>query len=111
MSYIKRAESLKLRLRLFWLKMILGNHFTPAYVFGKHRKLGQTEINFCVDCKITLFPCKTILGFILPLNHLYFSHTLSKLLTHSLEASHTHSSQTLSKLSCDRAPQSKTRQK
>ena len=57
-----------MRLRLFWLKRISGNHFTPAHVFGKHRKLGQTEINFHVDCKITLLTRKTILGFILPSN-------------------------------------------
>ena len=43
-----------LRLSLFWLKRISGNHFTPAYVFGKHRKLGQTEIIFRADRKITL---------------------------------------------------------
>ena len=59
---------ISLRLRLFWLKRILGNNFTPAYVFGKHRKLGQTEINFRVDCKITLLTRKTISGFILPSN-------------------------------------------
>ena len=70
-----------LKLRLFWLKRISENHFTPAYVFGKHRKLGQTEINFCIDCKITLLTHKTISSFILPSNDLHFSHALSKLLT------------------------------
>ena len=63
------------------LKRVSRNHFTPLYVFGKHRKLGQTEINFRVDRKITLLARKTISGFILPLNHLHFSHTLSNLLT------------------------------
>ena len=81
LSHLPFPLILRLRVRLFWLKKVSGNHFTPAYVFGKHRKLGQMEINFCVDCKITLFPRKTILGFILPLNHLHFSHTLSNLLT------------------------------
>ena len=70
-----------LRLRLFWLKRISENHFTPAYVFGKHGKLGQTEINFCIDFKITLLTHKTISSFILPSNDLHFSHALSKLLT------------------------------
>ena len=60
------------------------------------------EISFRVDRKITLFWRKTISAFILPSNQLHSSH--------SLKASHTHSSQTHSKLSCDRAPQSKTRQ-
>ena len=45
---------MQLRLCLFWLKRISGNHLTPAWVFGKHRKLGQTEINFRVDRKIPL---------------------------------------------------------
>ena len=66
---------------MFWLKRILGNHSTLAYVFSKHRKLGQMEINFRIDCKIMLLTRKTILGFILPSNDLHFSHTLSKLLT------------------------------
>ena len=66
---------------MFWCKRISRNHFTPAYVFGKHRKLGQTEINFCIDCKITFLRCKTISSFILPSNDLHFPHTLSKLLT------------------------------
>ena len=48
--------------------MILGNHFTPAYVFGTYRKLGQTEIILYVDCKIRPFTRKTISGFILPSN-------------------------------------------
>ena len=43
-----------LKLHLFWLKRILGNHFTLAYVFGKHKKLSKMEINFHVDCKIAL---------------------------------------------------------
>ena len=42
------------KLHLFWLKKISGNHFTPTYVFGKHKKLSQMEINFHVDCKIVL---------------------------------------------------------
>ena len=53
---------------MFWLKGISGNHFTPSYVFGKHRKLGQTEISFCVDCKITLPSRKWISVYILPSN-------------------------------------------
>ena len=61
-------EGNNLRLCLFWLKRILGNHFTPAYVFGKHRKLRQTEINFRVDCKITLPSRKWISVSILPSN-------------------------------------------
>ena len=48
--------------------MISGNHFTSTYVFGKHRKLGQTEINFRVDCKIPLPSRKWISVSILPLN-------------------------------------------
>ena len=48
--------------------MISGNHFTLAYVFGKHIKLGQTKINFRVDCKITLPSRKWILVSILPSN-------------------------------------------
>ena len=54
---------------MFWLKRILGNHFTPLYVFGKHRKLGQTEIEFPIDCKISLIRCKTISAFILLSNY------------------------------------------
>ena len=54
---------------MFWLKRVSGNHFTPLYVFGKHRKLGQTEIEFPVDCKISLIRCKTISAFILPSNY------------------------------------------
>ena len=56
-------------MRLFWLKRVSGNHFTPLYVFGKHKKLGQTEIKFPVDCKISLIRCKTISVFILPSNY------------------------------------------
>ena len=48
--------------------MILGNHFTLAYVFGTYRKLGQTEIILRVDCKIRSLTRKTISGFILPSN-------------------------------------------
>ena len=40
-------------------------------MFGRYRKLGQTELIFCVDCKIRLEGCKTILGFILPSNELH----------------------------------------
>ena len=57
-----------LKLHLFWLKRILRNHFTPAYVFGKHKKLSQMEINFHVDCKIALPSRKWISVFILPSN-------------------------------------------
>ena len=64
-----------LRLRLFWLKMISGNHFTPAYVFGKHKKLGQTEINFYLDRKITLSSQKWISVSILPSNEFQDSKT------------------------------------
>ena len=55
---IIRCSTVCPRLSLIWLKMISGNHFTPAYVFGKHRKLGQTEINFRVDYKIPLLSWK-----------------------------------------------------
>ena len=55
--------------------MILGNHFTLAYVFGKHRKLGQTEINFCVDHKIPLPSWKWISVSILPSNEFQDSQT------------------------------------
>ena len=48
--------------------MISRNHFTPTYVFGEHKKLGQTEINFRVDHKITLTSQKWISVSILPLN-------------------------------------------
>ena len=57
-----------LRLHLFWLKRISGNHFTLAYMFGNNKKLGQTEINFRVDCKITLLSWKWISVSILPSN-------------------------------------------
>ena len=53
---------------MFWLKRISGNHFTPAHVFGKHRKLGQTEIIFHVDYKITPTSRKWISSCILPSN-------------------------------------------
>ena len=66
---------------LFWLKKVSRNHFTPLYVFCKHRKLGQTEINFRIDRKMTLLACKTLSSFILPSNQLDFSHTLLNLLT------------------------------
>ena len=62
---------LLLRLCLFWLQTISGNAFTPACVFGRYRKLGQTKLVFYVDCKIRLEGCKTILGFILPSNELH----------------------------------------
>ena len=83
---------------MFWLKRVSGNHFTLLCLFGKHEKFDKMEINFRVDRKITLTAYKTILGFILLENHLHLSHTLSSF-------SHEHS-----KLSEDRAPQSKTRQ-
>ena len=83
-------------MRLFWLKKVLGNHFTLLCLFGKHGKFDQMEINFRVDRKITLIACKTILGFILPENHLHLSHTLSSF-------SHEHS-----KLSEDQALQRHT---
>ena len=66
---------------LFWLKKVFRNHFTPLYVFGKHRKLGQTEINYRIDRKMTFLACKTLSSFILPSNQLDFSHTLLNLLT------------------------------
>ena len=56
------------KLHLFWLKRISGNHFTPTYVFGKHKKLSQMEINFHVDCKIALSSRKWISVSILPSN-------------------------------------------
>ena len=59
------------RLRLFWLQTISKNAFTPACVFGRYRKLGQTELVFYVDYKIRLEGCKTISGFILPSNELH----------------------------------------
>ena len=61
-----------LRLRLFRLKRISGNHCTPAYVFGTYRKLDQTEIILRVDCKIRPLTHKTISGFILPSNDFHF---------------------------------------
>ena len=57
-------------MHLFWVKRVSGNYFTPLCVFGKLKKFGQMEINFRVDCKITLFWCKTILAFILTSNQL-----------------------------------------
>ena len=65
--------------------------FYTLLMFGKHRKFGQTKINFRVNRKITHLASKAISDFILPSDQL-------------------HSSQTLSKLSCDRAPQNKTHQ-
>ena len=62
---------LLLRLCLFWLQTISGNTFTLACVFGRYRKLGQKKLVFCVNCKIRLEGCKTILGFILPSNELH----------------------------------------
>ena len=60
-------------------------------MFGKHKKLGQTGINFHDDCKITLLTRKTISGFILPSNDLHLSHTLSKLLTRTPHKHHWYS--------------------
>ena len=40
--------------------------FYTSHVFGKHRKLGQMEINSRIDQKITLLACKTNSGSILP---------------------------------------------
>ena len=77
---------LHLRLHLFWLQRIFGNAFTPACVFGRYWKFGQTELVFRIDCKIRHFRHKTNSSFVLPSNELHLSH--------SLEASHTHSSQT-----------------
>ena len=76
---------------MFRLKRISGNHFTPAYVFGRYWKLGQAEVIFCVDCKITLLTRKTTSGFILPSNDLHFSHTLLKLLTRTPHRHHWYS--------------------
>lgn len=73
------AMGLHLRLRLFWVKMVSGNHFTPLNLFSKLRKFGQTEIRFRVDRKITLFWHKTISNFILPSNQLHSSHSLEAL--------------------------------
>ena len=53
---------------MFCLQMISGNHFTPFFVFGSYRKLGQTEFIFRVDYKIHCPGHKIILGFILPSN-------------------------------------------
>ena len=80
-----------LRLRLFRLKRISRNYFTPGCVFGTYRKLSQTEIIFLVDCKITLLARKTIFVLILPSNDLHFSHTLLKLLTHTPHRHHWYS--------------------
>ena len=48
--------------------MILGNHFTLAFVFGSYRKLGHIEFIFCVDCKIPYITGNSFSGFILPSN-------------------------------------------
>ena len=58
-------------MRLFWLQTISENVFTPACVFDRYKKLGQTELVFYVDCKIRLEGCKTISAFILPSNELH----------------------------------------
>ena len=50
---------------------ISENAFTPTCVFGRYRKLGQTELIFCINCKIRLEGCETISGFILPSNELH----------------------------------------
>ena len=51
--------------------------FYTLLMFGKHRKFGQMEINFRVVRKITHLASKTISDFILPLDQLHSSHTLS----------------------------------
>ena len=56
---------------MFWLQTISGNAFTLACVFGRYRKLDQTELVFCVNYKIRLEGCKTISGFILLSNELH----------------------------------------
>ena len=68
MRYIGLPFTLNFRLCLFRPKRISGNHFTPAYVFGTYRKLGQTKIILCVNYKIRPVTHKTISGFILPSN-------------------------------------------
>ena len=95
---------------MFWLKRISGNHSTLAYVFSKHRKLGQMEINFRIDCKIMLLTRKTILGFILPSNDLHFSHTLSKLLTRIPHKHHRYSPSSTLSLTLNAGPPSPSRQ-
>ena len=54
------------RLRLFHLKMVLGNYFTPLWVFGTYGKYGQTENTVHVDRKIRPFGCKIVYTLILP---------------------------------------------
>ena len=64
--------------------------FYTLLLFGKHRKFGQTKINFRVNGKITHLASKTISDFILPSDQLHSSHTLSSfshtLLTDTLQA-------------------------
>ena len=78
------ATSLKkhIRVRLFWLKRVLGNHFIPLYVFGKHWKLGQTEINFRVNRKYPTWPVKPFLV-LFYLQSIYTPHTLSWSFSHA----------------------------
>ena len=54
------------RLRLFHLKMVLQNYFTPLWVFGTYGKYGQTENTVHVDRKIRPFGCKIVYTLILP---------------------------------------------
>ena len=64
--------------------------FYTLLMFGKHRKFNQKEINFRVVRKITHLASKTISDFILLLDQLHSSHTLSSfshaLLTDTLQA-------------------------
>ena len=73
--YPSLAQLEILRVCLFWLKRVSGNHFTLLYVFGKHRKIGSTEINFSFDCKIPLSSRKSISVSILPSNDFQPSQT------------------------------------
>ena len=67
-------------LRLFRVKTLLGNYFTPFRVFGTNGKYGQLEILLHFHCKKPLLTRKTITLLILPSNVLHFSHNPHTLL-------------------------------
>ena len=60
---------ISLRLRLFCLKSISGNHFTPSCVFGCAWKIWSNGKSFSLTVKCGWLKCKIDYRSILPSNH------------------------------------------
>ena len=79
--WLNNNNNRSLRLRLFWLKLIFGNHFPENKVFGCYVKFGQTENVFSLTENSAKNNWKwfqslfSLQMFSSPLSHARVSHT------------------------------------